>query len=176
MYAVGDVVNKQSDAECEGDEPWRNQVPSAEWADVESRNVPRVVRLFFVAVAINLLWEMAQMGLFASTGSWIRDSAECVRASLGDGGMVLGIYAVGALVFRRLDWFRRPGVAGYAVMLTIGVILATVFELAALRSGRWAYTSWMPRLPMMAGLGLLPMLQMMILPPIIFKIASALER
>jgi hypothetical protein len=29
---------------------------------------------------------------------------------------------------------------------------------------------------MMAGLGLLPMLQMMILPPIIFKTGSALER
>jgi hypothetical protein len=151
-------------------------VPSAEWADVESRNVPRVVRLFFVAVAINLLWEMAQMGLFASTGSWIRDSAGCFWASLGDGGMVLAIYAAGALVFRRLDWFRRPGVAGYAVMLTIGVILAAAFELAALRSGRWAYTSWMPQLPMMAGLGVLPMMQMMILPPIIFKVASALER
>jgi hypothetical protein len=34
----------------------------------------------------------------------------------------------------------------------------------------------MPRLPMAAGLGLLPMLQMVILPPIIFKIVSALER
>jgi hypothetical protein len=143
---------------------------------VESRNAPRVVRLFFVAVAINLLWEMAQMGLFASTGSWTRDSAGCVRASLGDGGMVLAIYAAGALLFRRPDWFRRPGVARYAVMLTIGVILAAVFELAALRSGRWAYTSSMPRLPMMAGLGLLPMLQMIILPPIIFKVTSVFER
>ena len=136
----------------------------------------RVVRLFFVAVAVNLLWEMAQMGLFLSTGSWIRDSVGCVRASLGDGGMVLGIYAAGALVFRRLDWFHRPRVGGYTVMLTIGVLLAAAFELAALRSGRWTYTRSMPRLPVMANLGVLPMLQMMILPPIIFKIASALER
>ena len=118
---------------------------------------------------------MAQMSLYASTGSWLQDFAECLRASLGDGGMVLGIYAVGALVLRRLDWFRRPGVAGYAVMLTIGVILATAFELAALHSGRWAYTGSMPRLPLAGGLGLLPILQMMLLPPIIFKVASALE-
>lgn len=150
-------------------------MPSAEWADVKSSDVQRVVRLFFVAVAINLLWEMAQMGLFASTGSWIRDSAGCVRASLGDGGMVLVIFAVGALVFRRLDWFRRPGVAGYAVMLTLGLILAAVFEVTALRSGRWAYSASMPRLPLPADLGLLPMLQMMILPPVIFKVAAALE-
>jgi hypothetical protein len=34
----------------------------------------------------------------------------------------------------------------------------------------------MPRLPLAGGLGLLPMLQMMILPPVIFKVASALER
>ena len=177
MYAVGDVLNKQTDVGCVGDaRPWRNREPSSEWDDVKSSNVPRVVRLFFVAIAINLLWEMAQMGLYASTGSWIRDSAGCVRASLGDGGMVLAIYAVGALVFRRLDWFRRPHVAGYAVILTIGAILAVSLETVALRSGRWAYTGSMPRLPLAGGLGLPPMLQMMILPPIIFKVASALER
>ena len=136
----------------------------------------RVVRLFFWAVVINLLWEMAQMGLYASTGSWIRDSAGCVRASLGDGGIVLALYAAGATVFRRLDWFRRPGFVGYAVMLAMGVILAAAFEVTALHSGRWAYKASMPRLPMAAGLGLLPMLQMIMLPPIIFKVVSALER
>jgi hypothetical protein len=144
--------------------------------DEEGSGVTRGVRLFSVAVAVNFAWEMAQMSLYASTGSWVQDSAECLRASLGDGGMILAIYATGALVFRRLDWFLRPGVAGYAVMLTMGVILAAAFEMAALHSGRWAYTAWMPRLPMTAGLGLLPMLQMMILPPIIFTVASALER
>lgn len=134
------------------------------------------VRLFSLAVVVNFAWEMAQMSLYASIGSWIQNSAQCLRASLGDGAIVLAIYAVGAVVFRRFDWFRRPGVPGYVVMLTMGGILAAAFELAALRSGRWAYTFRMPRFPMMADLGLLPMLQMMILPPIIFKIASALER
>ena len=136
----------------------------------------RVVRLFFVAVAVNFAWEMAQMSLYASTGAWAQDAAGCLRASLGDGGMVLAIYAAGALVFRRLDWFRRPGVSGYAVMLTMGGILATTFEMAALRSGRWAYGPSMPRLPMAAPLGLLPTLQMVILPPVIFKVVSAFAR
>ena len=98
------------------------------------------------------------------------------RGGLGVGGVVRWRWAAGAVVFRRLDWFRRPSVSGYAVMLTMGVILAVAFETAALGSGRWAYGPSMPRLPMMARLGLLPILQMVILPPIIFRVASALER
>jgi hypothetical protein len=129
-----------------------------------------------VAVVVNFAWEMAQMGLYVPVGNWAQDSVACFSASLGDGGMVLVIYAAGALVFRRLDWFRRPGVAGYAVLSTMGLILAAVFETFALRSGRWVYTASMPRLALTGSLGLLPMLQMLILPPIIFKIASALER
>ncbi len=136
----------------------------------------RVLRLFAAAVLINFGWEMAQMRLYASTGSWLQDSVGCLTASLGDGGMVLIVWATGALVFRRPDWFRRPRVSGYAVMLTMGVFLAAAFETAALGSGRWAYGPSMPRLPMMAGLGLLPMLQMVILPPVIFKVVSALDR
>ena len=135
-----------------------------------------MVRLFFIAVALNFAWEMAQMSLYASTGSWVQNSAECVRASLGDGGIALAIYTAGAVLFRRLDWFRQPGGRGYAVMFSVGVILAAAFEMAALRSGRWAYSASMPRLPLAGRLGLLPMLQMMILPPIIFKVASLLER
>ena len=134
------------------------------------------VRLFSVAVAVNFVWEMAQMSLYVPTGSWAQDSAACFRASLGDGGMVLVIYAAGALLFRRLDWFRRPRASGYAVMLTMGLMLAAGFEMAALRSGRWAYSASMPRLPLTGGLGLLPMLQMLILPPIVFKVTSAIER
>ena len=137
---------------------------------------PRVARLFAAAVAINFGWEMAQMRLYASTGSWLQDFVGCLTASLGDGGMILIIWATGALLFRRPDWFRRPRVSGYAVMLTMGVTLAVAFEMSALRSGRWAYGPSMPRLPMTGGLGLLPMLQMVILPPVIFTVVSALER
>jgi hypothetical protein len=84
-------------------------------------SVSRVARLFSVAVAVNFTWEMAQMSLYAPAGSWVQDSAGCLRASLGDGGIVLAIHAAGALFFRRLDWFRRPRVSGYAVMLTMDV-------------------------------------------------------
>ncbi len=135
-----------------------------------------IARLFTAAVLINFVWEMAQMRLYVSTGSWLQDSVGCLSASLGDGGMVLAIWATGALVFRRRDWFRRLRISGYAVMLTTGLILAAAFETAALGAGRWAYGPSMPRLAMMAGLGLLPMLQMVILPAVIFKVVSALER
>ena len=48
-----------------------------------------MARLFAAAVAVNFAWEMAQMRLYASTGSWLQDSVGCLTASLGDGGMIL---------------------------------------------------------------------------------------
>ena len=110
-----------------------------------------MARLCTASVAVNFAWEMAQMRLYASTGSWLQDSVGCLTASLGDGGMILMIWATGAVVFRRLDWFRRPRVSGYAVRLTMGVILAVALEMSALRSGRWAYGPSMPRMPVTPG-------------------------
>ena len=86
-----------------------------------------MARLCSASVAVNFAWEMAQMRLYASTGSWLQDSVGCLTASLGDGGMILMMWAAGAVVFRRLVWFRRPSVSGYAVRLTMCVILAVAF-------------------------------------------------
>ena len=57
-----------------------------------------------------------------------------------------------------------------------GVIRAVAVEMSAFRSGRWAYGPSMPRLPLTAGMGLLPLLPMVILPPLIFTLVSALAR
>ena len=54
--------------------------------------------------------------MFAPMGGWVSGSLRCFRASLGDGAIVLAIAAAGRIVFRRVDWFVRPGVAGYVFM------------------------------------------------------------
>ncbi len=136
----------------------------------------RGARLFAIASAVNFLWEMAQMRLYVGAGPWLQQTTACATASLGDGGMVLAIFATGALVCRRLTWYRRPEWLGYVVMVTSGALLAAAFEMSALRGGRWVYSSSMPRLPFLASLGLLPILQMIVLPPIVFRIAAIVER
>lgn len=42
-------------------------------------------------------------------------------AALGDGLLMLSIYAVGWAVLRQRDWFTHPGAIGYIVMLLAGL-------------------------------------------------------
>jgi len=94
----------------------------------------------------------------------------CFAPSLGDGLLVLLIFALGWAVLRRRDWFTRPGVRGYAVMLIAGLAIAISVELVAVHAlGRWAYTARMPIVPGL-GVGLAPVAQMLVLPPIIFRV------
>ena len=67
----------------------------------------------------------------------------------------------------------HPGVAGYSVMLVTGATIAVVVEWVAVHViHRWTYT---PRMPLVPGtdIGLVPILQMFILPPAVFYIVAA---
>ena len=64
--------------------------------------------LFAVSVGVNYVWEMAQMPLyqdmpFDNLRSWLL----CFRASLGDGVIILAIWALGFLIFRERYWFAQ---------------------------------------------------------------------
>ena len=137
----------------------------------------RIAILFVVAAAINFLWEVAQMPFYAWQGSFFDAAAHCVLPSLGDGFMVLMIYAIGWLVLRRSDWSDRPSVPSYILMLLSGFTLAMLVEWGGVHVlGRWSYAANMPLLPGW-GIGVIPILQMLVLPPIIFKVtARLLER
>lgn len=128
-------------------------------------------RWFALAVVVNYPWEMAQAFLYAGmpprTSLWWH----CLVASLGDGALVLTIFAVVGMAVRRRDWFVRPGTRGYAAMLASGLALAVGIELLALRTGRWSYTPSMPLFPW-PQVGAVPVLQMLLLPPLIFYIAG----
>jgi hypothetical protein len=59
-------------------------------------------------------------------------------------------------------------------MLTAGLVLAMLVEWVAVhRLGRWAYAERMPMVPGL-GIGLVPIAQMIILPPIIFRMAAVI--
>ena len=133
-----------------------------------------IALLFVIAVLVNLPWEVGQaaVGLFAGISG--REALFCIRCSLGDGVAVLVIYGAGWLTFGRQDWFRSPGPAGYALMAVLGLSIAVAIEWNALTSGRWQYSSRMPLVPG-TGIGLTPVLQMLVLPPLIFNLAARLR-
>ena len=129
--------------------------------------------VFIVAVMLNYLWELAQAPLYAGLERYNAGVIwHCFVASLGDGIMVLLIVAVGCFTLRQPDWFVRPGVRGYLIMITAGLVMAALAEWVALHIlDRWEYTSSMPTLPVV-DIGLVPISQMLILPPLIFRIVA----
>jgi hypothetical protein len=96
----------------------------------------------------------------------------CFVASLGDGLLVLLIFGAGWAVLRWRDWFVRPGVRGYALMLAAGLVIAVTVEWVAVRiAGSWVYSARMPVVPLL-GVGIMPVAQMLLLPPLIFHIVA----
>lgn len=135
-----------------------------------------LVAIFVVASLFNYLWELAQAPLYEGMQRLRIVWWDCFLASLGDGLLVLLIFAAGWMVLQRQDWFVSPGVPGYAVMLATGLMMSVSIEWIAVHIvGRWAYTERMPLVPGL-GVGLSPILQMLVLPPLIFWIAAAWDR
>lgn len=67
---------------------------------------------------------------------------------------------------------RTPWLRGYVVMLAAGLAIGVSIEWAAVHvAGRWAYNAQMPLVPGL-GVGLVSVAQMLVLPPLIFRVAA----
>lgn len=127
--------------------------------------------IFAVAVGFNYVWELAQSPLYLGMDDFSRMLWHCFVAAVGDGLLVLLILGVGWAVLGRQNWFVSPGVRGYALMLATGLLIAITVEWALLAAGKWAYNDRMPIVPLL-GLGLAPVAQMLLLPPLIFYVVA----
>lgn len=133
----------------------------------------RLAVLFVVSVLVNYLWEIIQAPLYKGMEDFSVVWWHGGVAALGDGLLVLLIYAAGWAVLHRQDWFAHPGATGYAVMLLAGLVIGVSVEWEAVFiARRWAYTARMPLVPVL-GVGLAPVAQMLVLPPLIFCIVAA---
>ena len=135
-----------------------------------------LIHLFLVSVAVNYPWELAQSPLYEWPGESRNEWWHCFVASLGDGVLVLTIFGAGWLAFGRANWFSRPGLRGYFLMLLSGLLIAAVVEWIAIEQlHRWTYAHQMPLIPGLE-VGVVPIAQMLLLPPVIFRLASAALR
>jgi hypothetical protein len=132
--------------------------------------------LYVVAVLFNYVWELAQMPLYEGASDFPTLWWHCGIATLGDGLLVLLIYGLGGLVFRDARWFVQPGWRGYLLMLIAGIALSISVEVSAVQFAQlWAYKPSMPLVPLF-GVGLTPFAQMLLLPPLIFRVVAAGQR
>ncbi len=134
------------------------------------RHLRSAVHVAIVAWPVNFGWEMAQAYLYAPMGTVGEATRRCAVASVGDVGIVLAIGGVTSLVFGGTAWLvqRRP--AAFATAALIGAAVAVGIEWRALALKQWAYGPWMPLAPGF-NVGLVPVLQMVLLPPAIFLLA-----
>jgi len=131
-----------------------------------------LVMVFVMAVLFNYLWELAQSPLYTGLGSISTRWWHCFVASLGDGLLTLLIFAAGWMTLRRANWFLHPGVRGYTLMLTVGLLIGVSVEwVAVYMTGRWSYAARMPLVPGL-GVGLIPVAQMLLLPPLVFRVVA----
>ena len=138
------------------------------------RHIEQLLLIFAVSVLLNYPWELAQSPLYAGMGDIRANLGHCFLSSLGDGVLVLLIFAVGLVVLRRTDWFERPDGRAYLVMLAAGVAIAVGVEWVAVHTmNRWAYTNLMLLVPGL-DVGIVPVAQMLVLPPLIFRIVAVI--
>ena len=138
---------------------------------VTGKAAQRFLLIYGIAFGINLIWEMLQMPFyeqmtFTDAGSYLM----CLKASFGDANIVIAIYGLGLLLFRHWRWPLEMTPWKVIYLVAIGGITAILIEYSALREHRWIYSSLMPRLPMLK-IGLIPLLQLIILPYLSYAIA-----
>ncbi|HVT60720.1 MAG TPA: hypothetical protein VHR45_20275 [Thermoanaerobaculia bacterium] len=113
-----------------------------------------------LGLVVNFTWEMAQMSLYGNADVGWR---HCFVASLEDVALLGALYLVAACAAQEWAWFARFGPWRWLALAANGALVAVLIEQRAMLAGTWSYAPGMPRLPLL-GVGLVPVLQMTILP------------
>lgn len=126
------------------------------------------VWILLIGFLVNLVWENAQAFLYAGYGGFESHFWICFVASVVDALVILLVYLLLALVYRNLHWPMHNTYVRYGAVALIGGALAIGFELWALWKGEWNYTTAMP---VILGVGLSPLIQLIFLPVLTYIIS-----
>ena len=137
---------------------------------IHLHHVKLVTILFVLAVAVNYPWELAQRPLYAGAVGLGAALWHCLIAALGDGLLVVLIFAAAAAAQGSIKWFVRPTAGAYAAMFGAALVVGFAVEWWGVRvAQRWQYSE---RMPVISGIdiGIVPLVQMLLLPPLVFWI------
>ncbi len=92
---------------------------------------------------------------------------ECTLATVGDVGISIAAFWTVVGISKSRQWFHQPNRWQISIFILVGIAITMIFEaLATGALNRWKYGTSMPTLPFL-GTGLLPLLQWIVLPPIV---------
>ena len=97
-----------------------------------------------------------------------------LHCTVGDVLIALAMFALAGIALRRAEWpASRPWAGG--IIVVIGAMAFTAWSewYNVYRAGNWSYTASMP---MIFGIGLSPLLQWLILPPVVVSAYRTLGR
>lgn len=135
-----------------------------------SAGVPRTQPWLAIGVAslgLHFAWEMLQAPLYEGMLSMPRWTAtwHCARASAGDAVIAIVAYGTVALVARTRLWIVQPRTWQVAAYVGVGFAVTVALEyLNVYRLGRWSYA---PAMPQVLGIGLAPIAQWLVVPPLV---------
>lgn len=122
---------------------------------------------------LNYPWEMLQAPLFQRVGSgdhW-QQVKVCTAAAVADALISLLSYGAASLVSRGRHWLLRPPAPTWLAYMVAGLVITVGAEVLATGPlGLWEYAADMPLIPIV-NVGITPMLQWLILPPLILWFA-----
>jgi hypothetical protein len=122
---------------------------------------------------LHFVWEFVQVPTFAAMAEMAHWAATklCIAATFGDVGFALTAFWLASLAAGRRDWVLQPSRLPLAVFVAVGVVLTVGFEYYYTQiSLRWSYSAAMPLVPPF-GTGLSPLLQWLIIPPLVIWLA-----
>ncbi len=136
----------------------------------------RVIAIIVATYVLHFVWETAQGSLFAPMDRmpFLRAMAWCARASGWDVVISAAAYGTAALAARRLRWVEQRTWWHFAIYFAVGLGITIAIEKWAISVGRWQYKEAMPTI---AGIGLAPLLQWIIIPAaIVFVVRRSIHR
>jgi hypothetical protein len=128
-----------------------------------------------LAFVLNLTWEIAQVRLYSiwAESDRLSVAGDLLHCSLGDVLIALAMFALACMVLRRVDWpASRPWTGGAIVVIGALAFTAGSEWYNVYRAGNWGYTA---NMPMIFGIGVSPLLQWLILPPVLVIAYRRLE-
>jgi len=126
--------------------------------------------LILFAVLFNFVWEMLQMPLYKGMGNNIQSAVFCALAAVADAIMISLLYLGFAFSYKKSFLDRRPAMETGIINNDYWWYRRYSAEMRHLSAGNWAYTESMPVLAFVA-VGIVPVLQFMILPVVIFYVS-----